>query len=40
MAKLRSRKHDVKIGDRIPYIITITADKELYKRAEDPKYAL
>lgn len=30
----------MKIGDRIPYVIIRSSEKELYKRSEDPQYAL
>ena len=38
--KLKARGRTVKIGDRIQYIITRSSDKELYKRSEDPQYAI
>ena len=38
--KLKARGQTVKIGDRIPYVIIRSSEKELYKRSEDPQYAL
>lgn len=38
--KLRQRKEEVQVGDRIPYIFIETSqDSKKFERAEDPKYA-